>query len=370
MSNFDKKQEDTFVSIIHRSLIEGDKKAFLSTLITEEEMACYDLPSSVIKTINKHRKKSGDFYDELYAFICNNTIDFATSEVFNIEVKVVEAFGVLGTEYFKIIFKTLKGVYIALTMRQVISVGGRLVWSETGTFQIVEEPRKDNTAKNKMQTASLYGTYKDKHIKTSQYPTLPYLKHADKQARVYEYLEIEGDLDLDGLFGEGIKTIVVEGYLDVKGNIINRNANCGTSLFVKGSAKALNLIAGGAIISLTEAIIDDFAIAYYNDGIFSAASLQADIFINYDHHVEIRDTSKIEISIDYDDEIEGRTAINDIEALTAYLEQKNEQVVTKEEYDNIQHLNIDAVMERIVTNRYVSLKQSIESFTRDTKHFK
>ena len=365
MPDFDKKQTDTFASIIHRSLTDGDKKAFLSILITEEGLMRFDLPSGVIKTIKKHRKRAGDFYDELYAFICNNTTDFASSKVYGTDAKAVKAFGTIGTEHFDIIFKTSGGVYVKLSMRQVLSVGTRLVWSETGTFQIVEAPHKDKTVNHKTQTEPLPGTYKEKHIKTSQYPSLPYLEHADKYARVYEDLEIEGDLDLDRLFDEGVKTIIVESHLDVKGDILNQNANCGTSLFVQGDTKAYNLIAGGAIISLTNVKIDDFTIAYYNDGIFSASSLQTDIFINYDHYVEIKDASKVEISIDHDDEIEGKTTIANIEALTAYLIQQNEPIVTKEGYDDIEHLDIDAVMERIITNKYKSLKHNIKTFARE-----
>lgn len=214
-----------------------------------------------------------------------------------------------------------------------------MFWNGNGiSYTTSKEPYKIDRLKNKeLRENNLIGKFEEKEIKGSEFSSLPYIEHAHKKARVYESLHIDGDLDLNQLYKEEIYTVIVKNHLTVSGNIINSNANFGSSLFVLGETLATNLIAGGSIIALNRAKIKDFTIGFYNDGYLSIELLYTDILLNFGHDTALKDKSNINVHLNsFYYELDKEDSLNDITMLAKYLYEHKEysKMVDREEDDD------------------------------------
>lgn len=145
------------------------------------------------------------------------------------------------------------------------------------------------------------GEYKEVKVKDldmSVYTSNDWISsyYDDHLVRIYRNLVVEEDLDLDRLDG-GYAGIIVEGDLQVKGNIENLDGDLGISLCVTGETSANNLIAGGSNVILKAANIKHFTIGHYNGGTLCIENLKTKATINFDHHTIVKNTGEIEISV-------------------------------------------------------------------------
>jgi hypothetical protein len=99
-------------------------------------------------------------------------------------------------------------------------------------------------------------------------------------------LRIGGDLELDWTDAwRGHIGLVVEGDLEVGGNIINENGNTGPFLLVRGKLRARNVAAGGSEFRIEGgADVEGLLLGHYNDGYLAIDGItRAALIISDDH---------------------------------------------------------------------------------------
>ncbi len=93
---------------------------------------------------------------------------------------------------------------------------------------------------------------------------------------------IPGNLSLDA--GDDIDAIYYLGDLTVEGDIENYIGESGAGLFVAGKTRAVNIIAGGAVVYLNHVSVNKLCFAHYNDGILNIDTFDCGIPINLPSH--------------------------------------------------------------------------------------
>jgi len=128
----------------------------------------------------------------------------------------------------------------------------------------------------------------------------------DTNAMIYEELKVEGDLSLDWNedysfdIGKGYGLLIVNGDLEVTGNISNFGSG-GLALLVLGKTKAKNLIGTGTLIVLNIAEIKHTTLGAYAEGFTIINTLKTKFCLNDNHHTEIKNRDGIEVYLNKDD---------------------------------------------------------------------
>lgn len=377
MIKFNKKEQAKLIDKIHTSLINNDLKCLMSTFMTMSEFSSFFATLKIDKDIKEERKSSRaaakKSASDLLNYIHSNINDFSESEIEDVNIDTdyyaKEISNVFPIATFRIVFKTSK-TYLKIGISNVISIKRRLCWMGGGISYVAnQEPFEKKAHKeSKLKELKLQGKFEEVEMTESKFSSLPHIVHAHKKARVYNSLKVDGNLDLDQLYQEGIYTLIVKQDLTVSGDIININSNTGSSLFVLGKTSSSNIIAGGSIISLNEANIKDFTIGFYNDGYLSINQLSTDILLSFDHHTVIEDKTKISIYLDsYLNTIDTKGYLSDIGMLAKYLydTKKFSNMVTKEEDDEeFYYFEDDVLIKVIIDKQYTLIQETIYFFFR------
>lgn len=123
---------------------------------------------------------------------------------------------------------------------------------------------------------------------------------------IYEELKVEGDLSLDWNedysfdIGKGYGLLIVNGDLEVTGNISNYGSG-GLALLVLGKTKAKNLIGTGTLIVLNIAEIKHITLGTYAEGFTIINTLQTKFYLNDGHHTTIKNRDGVEVYLNKDE---------------------------------------------------------------------
>jgi len=372
MPSFEKDAQSVFVSSLHTALLSGDMNQLSPLLITKQGL------SHVFSKLDRQRDLEYEFKKcnadalesgtDLLSEISESVDDFSTSTFVVVQAEVAEKSGILGTGKFSVVLKT-ETQYLKIRISEVISIDGCLFWTGRKlSLDISSEPFTKPTPKTealKFDMSNLTGDLDVNPLSTSEFELQAYIELSHSNPRVYESLHVTGDLDLDALYNDGIYAIFVKHDLFVTGNIVNIDGDVGSSLFVLGETRSKNLIAGGSVISLNSAVVDDFTIGFYNHGILSINSLATNISLQFDHHTEIANAADTLISMNTD----GEDDQEDIELLAQYLYNDNNsaELVTYEvedDGDESYDLDYDALNRSISNNQYSSILKSINDYAK------
>lgn len=372
MPSFDPQAQSNFVSTAHRALISGDINTLLPLLITKQGLSHVfsklgrerDLEHELEKC-NADALKSGT---ALLNTIREEIHDFSTSRFIDVHTDVTDKNGVLGTGSFSIVFKTTTQ-YLKIRISEVISIDGALFWTGSKlSLGTSSEPfTKPSSISDvpKFDTSILVGNLDVSPTSTLEFQSQAYIDLAHQNPRVYDSLHITGDLDLDALYNDGIYAIFVKHDLFVTGNIINTDGDVGSSLFVLGETRAKNLLAGGSVISLNSAIIDDFTIGFYNHGVLSINALATNISLQFDHYTEIANACDTLVSMNSD----ANNDQEDIELLAKYLynSDHSDGLVTydvEDDGDEFYDIDYDVLNRLICDNQHSAILKSINDYSK------